>query len=392
MNSWESGDGIPRGYPPPYGVTPRGPSLRLVILLLLVVVMAMVYSWQQYRRTGVLRDRDAESRPVTPRGNLTDEEKSNIDLFRVASGSVVYVTTGVRRRDAFSLNMMEIPRGTGSGFIWDDQGHIVTNFHVIEGSNVVTVTLANRSQYSAKFVGASPDDDLAVLTIDAPREQLKPILIGVSKDLQVGQRVFAIGNPFGLDQTLTTGIVSALGRQIQAMTGRVIEDVVQTDAAINPGNSGGPLLDSEGRLIGVNTAIASPSGVSAGVGFAVPVDTVNRVVPEIIRNGRIVRPVMGVSLVRDNVTHGQLKLKGVLIAKVLPGGPAAKAGMRGISQDEAGEMVLGDLIVAIDGKAVQSIDDLQRILASHKVGDVVVVTAVRDDQRKEYRVQLKAEG
>ncbi len=392
MNSWESGDGIPRGYPPPYGVTPRGPSLRLVILLLLVVVMAMVYSWQQYRRTGVLRDRDAESRPVTPRGNLTDEEKSNIDLFRVASGSVVYVTTGVRRRDAFSLNMMEIPRGTGSGFIWDDQGHIVTNFHVIEGSNVVTVTLANRSQYSAKFVGASPDDDLAVLTIDAPREQLKPILIGVSKDLQVGQRVFAIGNPFGLDQTLTTGIVSALGRQIQAMTGRVIEDVVQTDAAINPGNSGGPLLDSAGRLIGVNTAIASPSGVSAGVGFAVPVDTVNRVVPEIIRNGRIVRPVMGVSLVRDNVTHGQLKLKGVLIAKVLPGGPAAKAGMRGISQDEAGEMVLGDLIVAIDGKAVQSIDDLQRILASHKVGDVVVVTAVRDDQRKEYRVQLKAEG
>src|SRR5262245_59851892 len=229
---------------------------------------------------GQLRNPNAAPRTITPRGALNAEERATIALFRQASPSVVYITTVARQRDFFSLNIAEIPQGSGSGFIWDQEGHIITNFHVIQGASGDKVTLADHSVWDAQLVGVAPDHDLAVLSIKAPKNQLRPLALGTSADLEVGQSVFAIGNPFGLDQTLTTGIISALGREINATTGRTIAGVIQTDAAINPGNSGGPLLDSAGRLIGVNTAIFSPSGSYSGIGFAVPVDTVNRIVPQ----------------------------------------------------------------------------------------------------------------
>ncbi|HTP50889.1 MAG TPA: trypsin-like peptidase domain-containing protein, partial [Anaeromyxobacteraceae bacterium] len=246
-------------------------------------------AWPQLVRPTAPR---AAPRPVVARGDLAADEQANVALFKQASPSVVYITTLTRRLVGY-FDVTEVPQGTGSGFIWDASGHVVTNFHVIQGASAARITLHDQSEWPATLVGASPDQDIAVLRIAAPRGRLAPILLGRSADLQVGQRVFAIGNPFGLDFTLTTGIVSALGRSIPSLTGRKIEDVIQTDAAINPGNSGGPLLDSAGRLIGVNTQIASPSGGSAGIGFAVPVDTVNRVVPQLIEHGRVTRPRLG---------------------------------------------------------------------------------------------------
>ncbi len=248
---------------------------------------------------------------ITPRGDLAADEKSMIAIFRQASPSVVHITTLAVRQDAFSFDVLQIPQGTGSGFVWDADGHVVTNFHVIQEADAATVTMADHSNWKAHLVGAYPDKDLAVLRVDAPPASLHPIPIGTSHDLQVGQKVFAIGNPFGLDQSLTTGIISALGREIQSVTQRPIKDVIQTDAAINPGNSGGPLLDSAGRLIGVNTAIYSPSGVSAGIGFAIPVDEVNRLVPQLIRHGRVIRPGLGIQVGPDRLA-AELGLSGVL--------------------------------------------------------------------------------
>ena len=239
---------------------------------------------------------EASSRPVTPRGALTADEVNLTALFEEAAPSVVYITSVERRRDFFHFNVMEIPSGTGSGFVWDNGGNIVTNFHVIQDADAAEVTLADGSNWSASLVGYTQEKDLAVLHIEAPRSQLRPIPIGTSADLKVGQTVLAIGNPFGYDQTLTTGIVSALGREIVSTDGVPIRDVIQTDAAINPGNSGGPLLDSAGRLIGVNAAIVSPSGSYAGVGFAIPVDTVNWAVPQLIAYGKVRRPSLGVDL------------------------------------------------------------------------------------------------
>src|SRR6266704_833569 len=237
----------------------------------------------------------AEPRAVADRANLDPDERRTIELFRTASVSVVYITTQAHRIHFWTRNIFEVPQGTGSGFLWDDRGHVVTNFHVLQGAAAAKITLADQ-EYEATFVGGAADHDLAVLRIDVPRGKLVPIRVGTSADLQVGQKVFAIGNPFGLDHTLTTGIVSALGRTIQSVANTPIDDAIQTDAAINPGNSGGPLLDSSGRLIGVNTAIYSPSGASAGIGFAVPVDTVNRIVPQLVAHGQVIRPQLGVSL------------------------------------------------------------------------------------------------
>jgi S1-C subfamily serine protease len=221
---------------------------------------------------------------------LTDDERETIALFEQASPSVVYITSLSVRRDLFTLNVLEIPQGTGSGFVWDDAGHIVTNFHVIQNADRAQVTLADRSTWVAELVGVAPAKDLAVLRIDAPAAKLRPLPVGSSEDLRVGQTVLAIGDPFGLDQTLTTGVISALGREIESVAQIPIRDVIQTDAAINPGNSGGPLLDSSGRLIGVNAAIYSPSGAYAGIGFSIPVDTVKWVVPELIEHGELRRP------------------------------------------------------------------------------------------------------
>ena len=281
-----------------------------------------------------------------------------------------------------------MPRGTGTGFVWDQAGHIVTNFHVIQEGSGARVTLLDQSTWPARLVGAFPDRDLAVLKIDAPRDKLPPIPIGTSRDLLVGQRVYAIGNPFGLDQTLTTGIVSALNREIESFNSRTIRGVVQTDAAINPGNSGGPLLDSAGRLIGVNTQIASPSGASAGIGFAIPADEVNRVVPRLIRDGRITRPALGISPASDNVQRALRLPEGVALVQVSPNGPAAKAGLVPFSRARDGSIVAGDIIVAINDEPVASLDDMLTLLEKRQPGDQVTLSVSRGGRGRKVPVVL----
>ncbi len=329
----------------------------------------------------------AEPRPVMARGDLAADEAATIELFKQASPSVVYITTLARRPGGF-FDEMEVAQGTGSGFLWDAEGHVVTNFHVLQGASAARVTLHDQSEWPASLVGVAPDQDLALLRIRAPRERLRPILVGTSRNLQVGQRVLAIGNPFGLDFTLTTGIVSALGRSIPSLTGRKINDVIQTDAAINPGNSGGPLLDSAGRLIGVNTQIASPSGASAGIGFAVPVDTVNRVVPQLVRHGRVVRPQIGIVSAGDWVLR-RLGVEGVLVVQVLQGSPAEKAGLRPTTRAEDGSLVLGDVLQRMGESRIGSVDDLYAALERHKPGERVTVAVLRDGKVLELPVVLE---
>ena len=354
-----------------------------------LLVLAAVVGWLLYQTwQPTLHDPQAVSRPVTARGDLAGDEQNTIDIFRSAAPSVVYITSIAVRRNLFSLNVYEIPQGTGSGFIWDRQGRIVTNFHVISDASRLEVTLADHSTWKASLVGAAPDRDLAVLQITAPASKLQPIAVGESNNLLVGQKVFAIGNPFGLDQTLTTGVVSALGREITAVTGRTIHDVIQTDAAINPGNSGGPLLDSAGRLIGVNTAIYSPSGASSGIGFAVPVGEVNRVVPQIISKGKVLRPGLGLTLANRSLT-GDLGLEGVLVLKVVSGSAAEQAGLRGTSQVGDG-LVLGDIILAVNGRKVTDYDSLRDEIERYEVGASVLLTLLRDEATAEVSVQLEA--
>jgi S1-C subfamily serine protease len=320
---------------------------------------------------------------------LSSAERATIELFDNVSHSVVCITSIARGRDFFSLKPLEIPQGAGSGFIWDDQGHVVTNYHVIRNGQTFEVTLSDQSVWRAAVVGADPDHDLAVLRIPTPPGKLRPIPLGTSADLQVGQTVFAIGNPFGLDQTLTTGVVSALGRTFTAMTGREIEGVIQTDAAINPGNSGGPLLDSASRLIGVNTRIYTTSGSSAGIGFAVPVDTVNRVVPQLIAHGRVIRPHLGIRMVDDSVAR-RLRVEGVIVLTVVQGSGADLAGLQGIQQTPGGDIVLGDVIKRIDDRVIADSEDLLDELEEHKVGDVVEVAVERGEELRVFKVRLQA--
>ena len=329
----------------------------------------------------------AEPRPVSPPLELGRGERDTVELFRRAAPSVTYITSITRRRDMFSFNVYEIPSGTGSGFVWDKQGHIVTNFHVVRGSTGVQVTLADQSTWEAVPVGLAPEKDLAVLRIEAPEELLQPLEIGSASDLQVGQQVFAIGNPFGLDQTLTTGVISALGREIDSQADWPIRDAIQTDAAINPGNSGGPLLDSGGRLIGVNTAIVSPSGAYAGIGFAIPVDTVNWVVPELINRGRIERPTLGVELASEQLM-ARWRLEGALVTGLYRGSGAERAGLQPTYRDRRGRLVLGDLIVSLDGRPVASGLDLILLLERYRPGDRVVVGVERDGRRRDTEVEL----
>ncbi len=332
----------------------------------------------------------AAPRAVAPRGPLGADEQANIELFRRVSPSVVHITTLATQRDMFSMNVMQVPRGTGTGFVWDAQGHIVTNFHVIQGGSGARVTMADQTSFQAKLVGAFPDRDLAVLKIEAPADKLPPIAVGTSRDLQVGQRVYAIGNPFGLDQTLTLGVVSALNREIESFNGRTIRGVVQTDAAINPGNSGGPLLDSAGRLIGVNTQIASPSGASAGIGFAIPVDEVNRIVPRVIRDGRFVRPALGVTAGAPNLTRALNLPRGVAVVQVGNGSPAAKAGLQAFRRERNGDIVPGDVITAIDNEPVADLDGMLAQLERRSPGDSVTLTVWRAGQTRKQTVLLAA--
>jgi S1-C subfamily serine protease len=333
----------------------------------------------------------AQSRGAADRPELEPEERHTIALFKDAQRSVAFITTQVEQVDFWTRNVFEVPSGTGSGYVWDDRGHVVTNFHVVQDSDSQKVTLGD-VQYDARTVGVARDQDIAVLRIDAPRDKLVPIRVGTSGDLQVGQKVYAIGNPFGLDYTLTDGIVSALGRTIQGVSGATIFDVIQTDAAINPGNSGGPLLDSSGRLIGVNTAIYSPSGASAGIGFAVPVDTVSRIVPQLIAHGRVIRPVLGVGLderLSAYVTR-RLGIEGALIREVYRGTGAAEAGLRGTTLARGGGINPGDVVQEIDGKPVKSTADLQGRLADYRPGDTVTLTLWNDGKTRKARVRLQA--
>ncbi|HSF42923.1 MAG TPA: trypsin-like peptidase domain-containing protein [Thermoanaerobaculia bacterium] len=333
------------------------------------------------------RARPSRGVPVAPRPELADEEKATIALFERASPSVVFITSLATQQDAFSMNAQEIPQGSGSGFVWDKQGHIVTNFHVVAGGNAARVTLADGSDWEARAVGGAAEKDIAVLKIDAPANRLIPLPLGSSDDLRVGQTVLAIGNPFGLDQTLTTGVVSALGREIQSLAGIPIRDVIQTDAAINPGNSGGPLLDSAGRLIGINTAIYSPSGTYAGIGFAIPAHAVQWVVPDLIAYGRIRRPTLGIELSPEGIAE-RLGIEGAVISRVEPGTGAARAGLRGLSRDRFGRARLGDVIQSIDGQPVTSIGDIFEVLENRQPGQTVRVGILRGDRKQTVEVRL----
>lgn len=320
-------------------------------------------------------------------GNLNDAELATIKLFENAAPSVCFITTTNTRLDYFTRDVTEIQRGSGSGFVWDGKGHIVTNYHVIQGADKAQVTLSDGSAWPASLVGVAPEKDLAVLKIDVASNKLRPIPVGVSESLRVGQSVLAIGNPFGLDQTLTTGIVSALGREIQSVSGIPIRDVIQTDAAINPGNSGGPLLDSSGRLIGVNTAIYSPSGASAGIGFSIPVDVVRWVVPELIQYGKVKRPTLGVELARQQIAQ-RLGLEGALVLDVVKNSAAARAGIQPTSRDRYGSIRLGDIIIGINGESVKSNNDLYLVLEKYNPGDMVRVKIMREERPVELELRL----
>jgi S1-C subfamily serine protease len=360
---------------------------------LTIAIIAVMFAWHAMSWADrAFQKESATPRAVTARGDLAADEKSTIELFERSRDSVVYISTSERVMDFWSRNIFTIPRGTGSGFIWDDKGHVVTNYHVIEGASEARIRLSDGKEYKAILVGASPMHDLAVLKIGGSFKG-HSLPVGTSHNLKVGQKVFAIGNPFGLDWTLTTGIVSALDRSLKGDSGSVIEHLIQTDAAINPGNSGGPLLDSAGRLIGINTAIFSPSGASAGVGFAVPVDTVNRVVPQLIGRGKYARPSLGIEIDQDlnEVITSQLGVKGVVVLRVTPGSPAARAGFKGSRVERDGSLSPGDIITAVQGKQVETIPKLLARLDDFKVGEIVTITILRDGKQQQRSVQLQAE-
>lgn len=321
----------------------------------------------------------------------TNDEANNIEVFKRTSPSVVNITNARLVRSFYSLNPQQVPQGSGTGFIWDEAGHIVTNYHVVQQADRVLVTLQDGVTYDARFVGLDPSRDLAVLRIDAEDRELIPVQPGDSSLLEVGRKVIAIGNPFGLDTTMTVGVVSALGREIDSVNRRTINDVIQTDAAINPGNSGGPLLNSLGQLIGVNTAIYSPSGGSSGIGFAIPVNTVKRVVPELIQYGRVQTPILGITRVPQPDYYRQLwGIEGVIVLDTLEGSSPDLQGMRGLTRVDQGRIRLGDVIVEVEGQPIHNEDDLAGIIEQKRPGDVVSVRTLRDNRLLDYEIELQA--
>lgn len=330
-----------------------------------------------------------EVRRPSPGARL-EAEQNVIDVFRAAAPATVFVTQKRLVRD-WSMRALEVPAGSGTGFVWDTKGHVVTNYHVVDTGRArgsYSVTLHSQKTYDAELLGGDPNKDIAVLRLVGCDEPLTPIrVLPAGVGLEVGQTAVAIGNPFGLDHTLTTGVVSALGREVQGYGGVSIRDMIQTDASINPGNSGGPLLDSGGNLIGINTMIFSKTGSSAGIGFAVPVSTVRRVVPQIIDKGRVVHPGIGIEPLADSYA-ARTGVDGVVVIRSLPGGPAAKAGIRGLAQDRTGELMLGDVIVGINEHKVKNYDDLYNALDRFEVGDEVEVKLLREGRPESVRVGL----
>lgn len=348
------------------------------LLSLTIIIIALT----PFNLSSPIESAEAKTNQAGLLSGLTPEEKGTIAIFKHNNPSVVYISTIKRVINPYTRDIREVPSGTGTGFIWDKQGHIITNYHVIKNNRSARVRLNNQKTYTAKVIGKSKRHDIAILKLEKIKNLPNPIQPGTSNHLQVGQRVFAIGNPFGLDHTLTTGIISALGRTISNRTMNM-DDLIQTDAAINPGNSGGPLLDSAGRLIGMNVAIFSPSGASAGIGFAIPVDTVNRVVPNLIRNGRFKQPIVGISAndTANRLIVKELGIKGVLILSVSPNSPAAKAGLVA-SQLVNGDLVLGDVIQSIDSEKVENMNDFLNIIERHQLNDTITVNILRQGRKK----------
>lgn len=374
-----------------FGSSPPGePSVPAWLVSLLLLAVAGIMMQNAGYLPGFGGRAAKESRPVTPRGDLSQDEQSTIEIFREASPSVVHITTLTHRRDRLTFKALEVPEGTGTGFVYDDAGHIVTNYHVVRNARAAKVMLADNSTWNASLVGYEMDKDIAVLKIDAPPGRLKKVAIGESSKLQVGQKVFAIGSPFGLDQTLTTGVISGLGREIKSMSGRSIEGVIQTDAAINPGNSGGPLLDSAGRLIGVNTMIVSESGAFSGIGFAVPVDIVNQVVPQLIKSGRIEQGVPGFKLFDDLISRRLGITQGVLVERVFEGSGAEQAGIQGTFRDVDGTIYLGDVVIEMAGRPIRSTNDMAKALDGKKPGEQISVVVLRGNKAVKLNVSLEA--
>ncbi len=327
-----------------------------------------------------------DERPLP--ADLLPDERNTIEVFRRVARSVVFITNAALQRDFFTLEIMEVPRGSGSGFVWDDRGHVVTNFHVVEGGNRLSVTLNDGSAREATIVGVEPAKDLAVLRVDTQGAALEPLALGDSRELVVGQKVLAIGNPFGFDQTLTTGVISAVGREIRSQAGVTIDDVIQTDAPINPGNSGGPLLDSAGRVIGINTAIYSPSGASAGIGFAVPIAHARRIVPQLIEFGKVKRAGMGIHVLPDHVAR-RWGVDGVVVRRVTPGGPADEAGLRGVEVDARGRVQSFDVLLRIGEREIHGYNDLFAALDAREPGDLVTVRYQRGERSRDVSIRLK---
>ena len=378
--------------PPQRPIVYTPPSSRVNSFLAVLVFMLAI--WLLYTQVWPrIYFGSAASRPIDPRGDLIELEKTTTQLFEYVAPSVVFVTNAQYRRDWRTRQVQSVARGSGTGFIWDNKGHIVTNYHVVEGAERIIVTFANKESVDAVVVGASRNNDLAVLRVGAAPSYFNPIPIGTSADLKVGQEVFAIGNPFGFDQTLTRGIVSALNRDLPEQNGVVLHDLIQTDAAINPGNSGGPLLDSAARLIGVNTAIISPSQANAGIGFSIPVDEVNRIVPQLINNGRPVKPVLGVRLENSRFRFRGKNWEGLRIARIYPDSPAEKAGLVGDHYDN-GYSVPGDIIKSIDGQKITDIDSFNKLIKTHAIGDTITVRvetfSITGTKEKEVQLTLAA--
>lgn len=317
---------------------------------------------------------------------LTEDEQNTIAVVKKSVDSVVFITNIQLVRDFF-FREDAVPRGSGSGFVWDNEGHIVTNYHVIEDGDIFSISLPNQQQLKARLVGKEPNKDIAVLKIEGDLKGLYPLKVGSSKTLQVGQKVVAIGNPFGFDHTVTTGIVSALGRQMMGVGGVTIRDMIQTDASINPGNSGGPLLNSDGELIGMNTMIYSSTGTSAGIGFAVPVDIIKKIVPQIIRYGKVIRPGLGISLLQDSYAR-RIGIEGVAVVDVPKKSEASRAGICGIARNRFGELYLQDIIVGINDHKITSYDDLFNVLENYRVGETVTLVIKRNSKERKVRITL----
>lgn len=391
-----------RRRPPTQGVSP----FAAILLVLLGIAAGGAVFWaggrflDRTRPNGPLTNPDARLRETSPAEPLDGDEREAVDLFKKVKPSVVNVDIVQVRRTGWDDQPAQLQTGAGSGFIWDDDGRIVTNYHVIADvarrpNMTIRIVMADRSAHEAVLVGSAPDYDLAVLKFaghsQPSADKIHKIALGTSNDLEVGQKVFAIGNPFGLSLSMTKGIISALDRGIQAPTGQIIPGMIQIDAAINPGNSGGPLLDKSGRLIGVNSAITTPSanGGNVGIGFAIPADTVNQVVTQIIQSGSVSRPDLGIKLFDQRMLRRARYDHGVMIEQTVPNGPADRAGLRGMRLNARTRLAEpGDLITAINGEPVDAVDDYERLVRKLKPGQKARITILRKDVEQDISVTV----